>query len=137
VAKQAAAALQIDSTPPGAAVFVGGEPTGLKTPTTLTGITKKQLAIRLELAGHAPVATTVDVPTGGTAQTKLTLAPLQGRLVISDLPANASVILDNQEYAAGELIPVAAGKHDLRVVLAGKTVAQQSIETASGDQVWK
>ena len=138
VAKQAAvSALQIDSTPPGAAVFVGGEPTGLKTPTTLTGITKKQLAIRLELAGHAPVAATVDVPTGGTAQTKLTLARLQGRLVISELPANASVILDNQEYEAGELIPVAAGKHDVRIVLAGKTLAQQSIETASGDQVWK
>src|SRR4029079_11004886 len=131
VAKQAAAALQIDSTPPGAAVFVGGEPTGLKTPTTLTGITKKQLAIRLELAGHAPAAATVDVPTGGTAQTKLTLAPLQGRLVISELPVNASVIVDSQEYDAGELIPVAAGAHTVRIVVAGKTVAQQSIDAAS------
>jgi hypothetical protein len=138
VAKQAAvSALLIDSTPPGAALFVGGEPTGLKTPTTLTGITKKQLAIRLELAGHAPAAATVDVPTGGTAQTKLTLAPLQGRLVISNLPANASVIVDSQEYEAGELIPIAAGKHEVRIVLAGKALAQQSIETASGDQVWK
>jgi eukaryotic-like serine/threonine-protein kinase len=138
VAKQTTVAgLMVESTPPGAAVFVGGEPTGLKTPTTLTGIAKKQLAIRLELPGHAPAAATVDIPAGGTAQTRLTLAPLQGRLVISDLPAKASLIVDTQEYDAGEVIPIAAGKHELRIVVAGRTVAQQSIETTSGDQVWK
>jgi serine/threonine-protein kinase len=138
VARQAAVSgLLIDSAPPGAAVFVGGEPTGLKTPTTLTGLTKKQVAIRLELAGHATAAATVDLPPGGTAQTKLTLAPLQGRIVISDLPARATVIIDTQEFEAGEVIPVAAGKHELRIMLDGKPLAQQSIETASGDQVWK
>jgi hypothetical protein len=138
VAKQATvSALMIESTPPGAAVFVGGEPTGLKTPTTLAGLTKKQLAIRLELAGHAPAAATVDIPAGATAQTKLTLAPLQGRLVISDLPAKASVIVDAQEYEAGEVIPIAAGKHQLRIVVDGRTLAQQTIDTTSGDQAWR
>jgi serine/threonine protein kinase len=137
-AKQAVlAGLQIESTPPGAAVFVGGEPTGLKTPTTLTGIAKKQLAIRLELPGHAPVTTTVDIPAGAIASAKLTLVPVHGRLVIYDLPAKAGVIVDTQEYDAGEVIPVGAGKHDIRVVLDGRTITQQSIETSSGDQSWK
>jgi serine/threonine-protein kinase len=133
----ATAQLQIESTPPGAAVFVAGEPTGLKTPTTLTGVTQKQLAIRLELAGHASASKTIDIPTGGKATAQLTLAPIRGRLVISDLPASASAIVDNQEYDAGEVIPLPAGKHDIRIVLGGKTITQQVIETGTGDQVWR
>jgi serine/threonine-protein kinase len=137
VKQVAASGLHIESTPPGAAVFVGGEPTGLKTPTTLTGITKKQLVIRLELADHAPVTRTVDIPDGMTATAKLALLPLDGRLVISDLPPNASVIMDGQEYDAGDVIPVAAGQHDIRILLDGKIIAQQSADTGTGDQRWK
>lgn len=137
VKPMAAASLQIESTPPGAAVFVGGEPTGLKTPTTLTGITTPQLELRLELAGHAPAIRSVTLTAGTVTPAKVTLLPLQGRLVISDLPANASVTLDGQDYDAGELIPVTAGKHDIRIARDGKTLVQQSIETTSGDQGWK
>ncbi len=133
----AASSLLVESTPPGAAVFVSGEPTGLKTPTTLTGITKPQLELRLELPGHATVIRSVTIPAGTVASAKVTMQPLQGRLVISDLPANASITVDGQDFDAGEVIPVAAGKHDIRIVLEGKTVTQQSIETASGDQGWK
>ncbi|HEX3759966.1 MAG TPA: serine/threonine-protein kinase [Kofleriaceae bacterium] len=131
------AALQIESTPPGAAVFVGGEPTGLKTPTTLTGITRSQLEIRLELAGHAPVIKSIAVPAGTTASTRVTLVPVQGRLVISDLPVNAGIVMDGQDYDAGEVIPVATGPHEIRIVLDGKTITQQSIDTTAGDQGWK
>jgi len=137
VKPMAAASLQIDSAPPGAAVFVGGEPTGLKTPTTLTGVTKPQLELRLELAGHAPVIRSVTLTAGTMTPAKVTLLPLQGRLVISDLPPSSSVVVDGQDYDAGEVIPVAAGKHDIRIVNEGKTIAQQSIETAAGDQDWK
>jgi serine/threonine protein kinase len=138
VAKRAEAAqLLIESAPPGAAVFVGGEPTGLKTPTTLTGITQPQLTIRLELPNHAPVSKVIDIAAGTKASTQVTLAPLQGRLVLSDLPASASVYVDTQEYDAGEVIALTAGKHDIRIVLGGKTIAEQSIETGTGDQGWK
>jgi serine/threonine protein kinase len=138
VVKQAAASgLRIESTPPGAAVFVGGEPTGLKTPTTLTGIARTQLTIRLALPHHAPVTRTIDIPAGTTPSVQMTLEPLQGRLVISNLPPNAGVIVDSEEYQAGDVIPVAAGSHQVRIVLAGRTLAQQSIEAASGDQGWR
>ena len=137
-AKQVApSGLHIESTPPGAAVFIEGEPTGLKTPTTLTGITKPQLVLRLELPNYASVTRTVDIPAETTASTQVALAPLQGRLVISDLPASAVLVVDSQEYDAGEVIPVVAGKHDIRVMLDGRIVAQESIETATGDQAWK
>src|SRR5262245_13756429 len=122
VARIAQAAIEITSTPPGAAVFVGGEPTGLKTPTTLTGITRTQLEIRLELPGHAPVTKTVDVRAGTTTSTQVTLTALQGRIVVSDLPSSAVVFVDTEEYAAGEVMPVTAGRHTIRIVVDGRTV---------------
>lgn len=129
--------LAIETTPPGAAIFVGGEPTGLKTPTTLTGITQSQLTIRLELPDHAPVTKVVDIPAGKTASTSATLVPLQGRLVLSDLPARSTAVVDSQEYDAGEVIELPAGRHDIRIVLDGRTLTQQAIDTTTGDQAWK
>jgi serine/threonine protein kinase len=137
VARLNQAALEIRTTPPGAAVFIAGEPTGLKTPTTLTGITKPQLAVRLELPGYAPVTRNVDVSTSATASMQLVLAPLEGRLVISDLPARAVVFVDSEEYAAGDVITVAAGQHEIRIVIDGKTVAEHFTDTTTGDQGWK
>jgi serine/threonine protein kinase len=137
VARLTQAALEIRTTPPGAAVFITGEPTGLKTPTTLTGITRPQLAVRLELPGYAPVTRTVDVSAGTTASMQLVLAPLEGRLVISDLPANATVFVNSEEYAAGDVITLAAGRHAIRIVIDGKTVAEQFTDTTTGDQGWR
>jgi serine/threonine protein kinase len=130
-------AIRIESTPPGAAVFAAGEPTGLQTPTTLTGITSKQLQVRLELANYAPAAKTIEVRTGATVSAQMTLMPLRGRVVLSGLPPNASAFLDDQEYAAGEVIAVIAGAHRIRVVLGGRTLAEQAIDTAAGDQGWR
>jgi serine/threonine protein kinase len=137
VARLTQAALEIRTTPPGAAVFIAGEPTGLKTPTTLTGITKPQLAVRLELPGYAAVTRTVDLSAGATASMQLVLAPLEGRIVISDLPARAAVFVDSEEYAAGDVITVAAGRHAIRIVIDGNTVAEQFTDTTTGDQGWK
>lgn len=133
----AASTLRIDSTPPGAAVFVAGEPTGLKTPTTLNGVTAKQLAIRLELPGHAPASAEIDLPSGGSGARHFTLTPLPSRLVISGLPANASVVVDDEEHAAGEVITVPAGPHTVRIVIDDRTITQQSIDAGAGDQAWK
>jgi hypothetical protein len=57
--------------------------------------------------------------------------------VISDLPADASVLVDDDEHAAGELITVAGGPHVVRVVIDRRTVAQQSIDVGAGDQRWR
>jgi hypothetical protein len=133
------ATLTIESTPPGAAVFVGGEPTGMTTPATLTDLTVAQLAIRLELPGHGSVTQTIDVPTGIATTKHFMLSGAGGgaRLVLSELPKGAAVFVDGDEYAAGDVIDVSSGKHEVRVVLDGKTITQQSIEATSGDQLWK
>lgn len=136
-AEQLPSAIEIVSSPPGAAIFVGGEPTGLKTPTTLTEINDKQLLIRLELPNYAPVNRSIDVPAGAGASIQVTLTPLQGRLILSDLPRGASIFVDNEEYPAGDVIAAVAGKHVIRVVAGGHTIVEQSIETTAGDQGWK
>ena len=129
--------LHIDSTPPGAAVLVGGEPTGFRTPTTLSGITAPQLAIRVELPGYAPATEQVEVPAGTVGSRHFTLTPLPGRLVISELPVGASVFVDAEEHQAGEVITVVPGPHVVRIVVGDKTIARQVIEATTGDQGWK
>jgi serine/threonine protein kinase len=136
-AKQVSASVEVDSAPSGAAIFVAGEPTGLKTPTKLTGITSKRLAIRLELANYVPVTRNIDVRAGGTVSTYVTLKPLQGRLVISGLPQNATIFVDGEEYAAGDVIPTVAGKHSVRIVVDGQTILEQPVEATAGDLVLK
>jgi serine/threonine protein kinase len=136
-ARPTQSAIRIESTPPGAAIFAAGEPTGLQTPTTLTGITGKQLSVRLELANYAPSAKVIEVAAGETVSARMTLTPLEGRVVLSGLPPNAIAFLDDQEYAAGEVIAVTAGTHMVRVVLGGRTLVEQAIDTATGDQGWR
>jgi hypothetical protein len=73
-AKPAAdAALQVESDPPGAAISLGGEPTGLKTPATLNGLTASEVLIRVELDGYGAVTENVAVPRTGTATKRFML----------------------------------------------------------------
>jgi eukaryotic-like serine/threonine-protein kinase len=74
VAKPAAqAGLQIESDPPGAAISLGGEPTGLKTPATLNALTAAQVVIRVDLEGYATVTESVDVPPAGLVTKRFAL----------------------------------------------------------------
>jgi serine/threonine-protein kinase len=133
-ARKTPGAVQIDSTPPGAAVFVAGEPTGLTTPATLAGITSKQVSVRLELPGHAPVTRVFDVLAGATVSAQLALTPLGARLILSNLPAGASIFVDDSEYLAGDVIAVGAGTHAIRIVAGGRTIVEQSLDATAGDQ---
>jgi serine/threonine protein kinase len=131
------ATLRLSTAPPGAAVFVNGEPTGLTTPAVLTGLTTKQLAIRIELRGYRSIADVVDLSRGGTVTRLLELVPASGRLVLSKLPAGATILVDGEPHAAGEVITVRAGRHEIRVMGDGRTLAQQVIETNDRDHTWE
>ena len=74
VTPAAHASLLIESVPPGAAISLDGEPTGLTTPAALPHISRAQVTIRVELAGHAPMTEVVDVPVTGTIAKRFTLA---------------------------------------------------------------
>ena len=64
----------IESSPPGAAISIGGEPSGLKTPATLSGITAPTITVALELPGHEPRSATIEVPASGTSTEHFVLA---------------------------------------------------------------
>ncbi len=69
------ASLSIDSTPRGAAITIAGEPTGLTTPATVTGLTAGRVTIRLTLPDHESRAETIEVPESGAITKRFELAP--------------------------------------------------------------
>jgi serine/threonine-protein kinase len=132
------AALTVTSSPAGAAIYLAGEPTGMTTPATLSHIGPGPVTIRLELRGYAPVEAAVTVAPGARMTRDLRLEPrVTGRLVVMNLPRGAVLSVDGTEHAAGQVVPVAAGRHTVRIMVDGQPVAQQTIETADGEQVWE
>jgi serine/threonine-protein kinase len=133
------ATLTIASTPPGAAIFIAGEPTGMTAPATLTSVAPGEVTVRLELAGYQPAETTVTVAPGGSLSKQVELAAAQahGRLVLANLPAGSVVVVDGDPHPAGEVIPVVPGHHEVRIMADGRTVAHAVIESTAGDQVWE
>jgi serine/threonine protein kinase len=131
------ASLKIDSSPRGAAIFVRGEPTGLVTPATLTSVSPGEVEVRIELAGHTPASHRFNLKPGETASHQFALGSEMGRVVLSGLPAGANILIKDNEYQAGDVIPLPAGRHEVTILLDGKTLVQQSLETATGHQIWE
>lgn len=137
VANQATAIIQLDSKPPGAAVFINGEPTGYVTPATLKDVLPGEHTIRLELAGHAAVEAKLAAIGGKTTDTVIPLEPDQGRLVIAGLPAESAILIDGTSYSAGEAVTLPAGRHDVAIVSGDTQLARRVIEIESGDHYWE
>jgi len=73
-AARAAASLEIRSQPPGAHVFVDGTPSGLRTPTVLTGLAAgSRVQVRLDKPGYEPVTEQVTLADGQARVISLTL----------------------------------------------------------------
>jgi len=73
-AARAAASLEIRSQPPGAHVFVDGTPSGLRTPTVLTGLAPgSRVQVRLDKPGYEPVTEQVTLADGQARVISLTL----------------------------------------------------------------
>jgi hypothetical protein len=64
------------------------------------------------------------------------LGDSSGRLAIAELPHGAVIVVDGSEYVAGEVITIPVGRHAVRIVVGGRDVVTQTIETTPGHQVW-
>jgi serine/threonine-protein kinase len=133
----AQAALELASTPSGAAIFVDGEPTGLTTPAALRGLSAGRIEIRVELPGYVPETRRFDLAAGASAHHAFALGGGSGRFALGGLPSGAVIVADGEEHAAGEVITLPVGRHDIRVVVAGSEIARQQIDTTSGHQAWE
>jgi eukaryotic-like serine/threonine-protein kinase len=133
----ARASLELTSAPTGAAIFIGGEPTGLTTPATLSELEPGEVAIRVELAGRLSEARVFHLSAGGRVRHTFSLGASSGRLAIAGLPSGSVIEVAGDEHAAGEVITLAAGRHEIRIVADGATLVHQTIEVGSGHQVWE
>ena len=134
----ASAQLVLRSTPPGAAIFLAGEPTGMTTPAALARLKSGELAVRLEMAGYGTVEQRIRLAPGGRVEQVVVLVPTPaGPLTVASLPPSARLDIDGVEHAGGRGVELPAGRHVVRVMLAGKELASETIETDGHAQQWR
>lgn len=137
LASTGTASIVITSEPAGAAVSLGGEPTGTTTPATLTGLRPGAVELAVAHEGYVAAREQVQLTADGSITKHFVLAPSQGRLVLSGLPENATLLVDNEEHLPGEVIPLPGGAHDVQVLRDGATLVHQSITITSGDTTFE
>lgn len=120
----------IDSTPPGAQVFVGGEPTGLRTPTSLHGLAADRATdVRLVLAGHVPVERAVRA---GDA-VRVILQANVGTVRVASAPPSAELFVDGRSHGAVREVVLPVGPHRLRVEASQAIVFETRIDVGPGE----
>jgi serine/threonine-protein kinase len=137
VAERPTSSLELASTPSGAAIFVGGEPTGLKTPATLKGLAVGRLTIRVELAEYIAQTHVFEIAAGTNHRHDFALRESSGRVALAGLPSGAVIMVEGEEHPAGEVITLPVGRHEIRLLLAGQQLVQQTIDTTAGHQIWE
>jgi len=100
------AELVVETTPPGAKVFLDGTLRG-ETPLTLPDVPQGEHRLRIELRGYEPVERPITLTRAGRYRETFSLVRNSGVLVIITTPAEAEVFLDGERV--GTTPPSAAG----------------------------
>lgn len=129
--------IEILSTPPGAMVFVNGEPSGLVTPAVLKGLPiGRDVTLRIDKAGYQAKEETIEIAGAAMSPRSFQLAEAIGVLSFSGAPANARVYVDDiavAERADGE-IGISVGSHRIRLETGGALVFSGMVEIVPGEQ---
>lgn len=132
--------LAVESEPPGALVFVNGEPTGLRTPTRFSPMPGGQpLDIRVELAGfqsrHRRLTLEPSVPLTLSFQ----LPPAHGLVRFEGAPPGADLYVDGVLVAAGagEPAKIRVGRHQIRVEAARALLFTSEVQVVAGEQTFR
>jgi hypothetical protein len=105
--------LDIRSEPPGAHLFVNGDPNGLTTPALLTGLRAgRTIELRLDKAGYQPVS----------------------RRIVDDLPNRSSVYVDDVLVEGTRPISLPLGPHRLRVEASAELIFSRDVDVRPGEQ---
>jgi hypothetical protein len=129
--------VDVRSSPDGATVFVDGEPTGLRTPVVLKGLTGgRRLRLRVEKAGYASQEREIEVAAGAVGSLAFELLASDGRVRFEGAPADARIYVDDALIAGGaESIRLSAGRHTVRVESQGFLVYSGTVVVVAGEQV--
>jgi hypothetical protein len=130
----AAVTVAIRSRPPGAAIVIDGQPSGLSTPATLSGLrVGRTVELRLDKSGYAPVSRRLVIAAGAAAQ-DFDLAEATGTLRFEDLPAGATLFVDDQPVEGRGPFALAIGKRRLRVETSNDVLFTAELEIQRGEQ---
>jgi serine/threonine protein kinase len=129
------ASARLESDPPGAFLFVRGEPTGKVTPATVDGLDPSSpLDFRLEKPGYASASGSLPLQAGAVTSRRLTLVANRGVVRFTGLPRNAAVRVGELVVLPGEEAVLPPGRQVAEVLVAGRVVASQTIVVAPGPQ---
>ncbi len=123
--------IRVNSTSPGAAVYIDDEETGSVTPCTLSGIETGSHVVRVEKEGFVqPDEKWVTVVANTVTEVDFDLIAETGKIDVSSVPTNASIYLDGNDTgfrtnAILEAVPV--GEHTIELVLSGYRNATQTV----------
>ena len=127
--------LLLRSQPGGAHILVDGEPSGRTTPSVLTGLAVgRQVEIRLEKPGFAPVSRHIEVQAGRSEPALVSLVESVGLVRIEDLPAGAKIYVDDAALAGRGPWSLALGAHALRIENKDDVLLSQTLEVHRGEQ---
>jgi serine/threonine protein kinase len=130
----ATAAVAIRSRPAGAAIIVDGQPSGLATPATLSGLRLgRTVELRLDKPGYTPASRRLVIAAGATAY-DFELAEATGTLRLENLPAGATLFVDDQSLEGRGPFAVAIGKRRLRVETSNDVLFTAELEIQRGEQ---
>ena len=121
--------LNILSKPKDATIFLDNREVG-KTPFTVNKVTSGLHTLKITKEHHKPIEKDVHISIGKSTEITENLLPLIGTLLISSIPSNASVYIDNEYKGKSEikLNNVWAGKREVRVELPGYTTYQKTVD---------
>ncbi len=127
------ARLEVDSSPPGAAVLLDGKEVG-RTPFA-QDVDAGQHTLALRLEGHEPVTRPIRLARGELARHTFTFEMTRRRLSIESTPPGATVRIDSEVKGVtpwSDLVPL--GPRTLEVFLAGHAGHAETLTISAADQ---
>lgn len=138
LSKVASATVRVDSTPPGAAIFMNGKDTGTVTPHDFSDLEVPQVVeFKLKKDGYGDAVETVGLPAGGRKALSLRLASLTEKRVIKVTVnvSGARVAVGGAEIGTAPVsVVVAPGNYVIEVVSDGYVPQSRRVEVASDDR---
>ncbi len=129
------ATLTLASEPPGAQIFVDGDPSGMATPSTLTGLrAHRPLEVRIDKLGFRPVTEKIELMPGETRSRSFRLVEDDGTVVLDGLPEHAMIYVDDKLTDGRAALVLSLGEHRIRVETAAGVVWSQTVSVAAGRQ---
>ena len=127
--------LELRSEPPGAQIFVDGDPSGLTTPATLTGLRPgRSVEIRLDKVGYSPVTERIDVKTAEARSRSFRLVEAMGTVAFEGLPTGAVIYANDTMVEGRGPLSLPIGKQRIRVETSAGVLFSQTIDVVAGQQ---